>query len=85
MNILHTDIRYFIQTVGADRTLSTIALMQSSDGGLSWVTVKADLIPPELDTSLSWKHAYVYGFDTVPGERRGISSIVYINQHYNRS
>ena len=53
--------------------MSTIALMQSSDGGQSWVTVEADLIPPELDTSLSWKHAYVYGFDTVPGENWGIS------------
>ena len=51
--------------------MSTIALMQSSDGGLSWATVEADLIPPELDTSLSWKHAYVYGFDTVPGMRIG--------------
>ena len=71
----------FTQTVDADRTLSTIALMQSSDGGLTWVTVEAALIPPELDTSLSWKHAYVYGFDTVPGEWRGISSIVNINQH----
>ena len=53
--------------------MSTIALMQSSDGGLSWATVEADLIPPELDTSLSWKHAYVYGFDTVPGENWGMS------------
>ena len=60
-------------TVHTNRTMSTIALMQSSDGGLSWATVEADLIPPELDTSLSWKHAYVYGFDTVPGENRGIS------------
>ena len=48
--------------------MSTIALMQSRDGGLTWVTVEADLIPPELDSGLSWKHAYVYGFDTVPGQ-----------------
>ena len=51
--------------------MSTIALMQSSDGGLSWATLEADLIPPQLDSTLSWKHAYVYGFDTVPGECGG--------------
>ena len=54
------------------RTLSTIALMQSGDGGLSWTTVEEKLIPPQLDSILSWKHAYVYGFDTVPGDSRGL-------------
>ena len=53
--------------------MSTIALLQSSDGGLSWATLEADLIPPQLDSALSWKHAYVYGFDTVPGDSQGIS------------
>ena len=46
--------------------------MQSGDGGLSWTTVEEKLIPPQLDSILSWKHAYVYGFDTVPGDSRGM-------------
>ena len=53
--------------------MSTIALLQSSDGGLGWATLEADLIPPQLDSALSWRHAYVYGFDTVPGDSQGIS------------
>ena len=48
------------------RTLSTIALVTSTDG-LGWTTEDAQLICPQLDDSLSWKHAYVYGFDTMPG------------------
>ena len=59
-------------TVSSGRTLSTIALMQSGDGGLSWTTVEEKLIPPQLDSILSWKHAYVYGFDTAPGDSRGM-------------
>ena len=43
--------------------------MTSQDGGLSWNTETPDLIPPQLDDPLSWKHSYVYGFDTVPGEQ----------------
>ena len=41
--------------------------MTSNDDGFSWITLEAELIPPELDNILSWKHSYVYGFDTVPG------------------
>ena len=48
------------------RTLSTIALVTSTDG-LGWTTEDAQLICPQLEDSLSWKHAYVYGFDTMPG------------------
>ena len=48
------------------RTLSTIALVTSANG-LGWTTEDARLICPQLEDSLSWKHAYVYGFDTMPG------------------
>ena len=48
------------------RTLSTIALVTSPDG-LGWTTKDSQLICPQLEDSLSWKHAYVYGFDTMPG------------------
>ena len=41
--------------------------MISDDGGLSWNTEIPDFIPPQLDDPSSWKHSYVYGFDTVPG------------------
>jgi len=45
-------------------TGSTISSVYSDDGGLSWTIKKSSLIAPELNVS-SWKHAYVYGFDTI--------------------
>ena len=45
-----------------------LIISRSKDGGFTWETVEEELIRPQLDNPLSWKHAYVYGFDTVAGK-----------------
>ena len=52
------------------RTGSTISLLESPDGGMTWRTTIGDLISPQVDTPQSWKRSYVYGFDTLLGRRQ---------------
>ena len=57
------------------RTGSTISLMDSEDGGMTWRTTIGDLISPQVDTPQSWKRSYVYGFDTLLGRTEPRSNI----------
>ena len=57
------------------RTGSSISLLESQDGGLSWTTALGDLIPPQVDVPNSWKRSYVYGFDTVLGSESRYDSL----------
>ena len=61
------DPKNFILNISATRTMSTIALVKSYDGGLTWTTEVEKLISPQLEENGSWKQSYVYGFDTIPG------------------
>lgn len=47
--------------------MSTIALVKSEDGGLTWTTQVEKLISPQVEVDASWKQSYVYGFDTIQG------------------
>ena len=62
-----------------NRTGSTISLLRSEDEGLSWYDSIAELIPPVTDIESSWKHAYVYGYDTIQDPTDGSYILVYYN------
>ena len=58
-----------------ERTGSTISLMESQDGGMTWRTTIGELISPQVDSPQSWKRSYVYGFDTLLGRKESQSNI----------
>jgi len=61
------------------RTGSTISLLRSEDEGLSWHDSIGELIPPVNDNNGSWKHAYVYGYDTLQDPIDESYILVYYN------
>jgi hypothetical protein len=60
-------------------TGSTISLVASSTDGLSWEVVSGALIAPATTDPASWKHAYVYGYDTIPDPTSGEHFLAYYN------
>lgn len=61
-----------------EQTGSTIALVRTTDGGLSWDVVKGWFIGPSY-ISEDWKEAYVYAFDTLLDPNDPDSILVYYN------
>ena len=60
-------------------TGSTISLLTSTNGGLSWDDSIGRLISPATDNPSSWKHAYVYGYDSIPDPTDAAYFLVYSN------
>mmetsp|Transcript_54015 Transcript_54015/g.96739 ORF Transcript_54015/g.96739 Transcript_54015/m.96739 type:complete len:453 (-) Transcript_54015:143-1501(-) len=59
-------------------TGSTIIMIRTEDGGLSWETVHAPFIGPSLVPG-TWKYAYAYGYDTLPDPLDNNYILVYYN------
>ncbi|CAJ1399207.1 unnamed protein product [Effrenium voratum] len=57
---------------------STVSMIRTSDGGLSWDTVVPKFLGPSL-LSDNWKEAYVYAFDTLPNPLDQSSELIYYN------
>jgi len=60
------------------RSGSTISLIKTTDGGLSWDTVIPKFIGPSLIED-DWKMAYVYAFDTLINPLDNKTELVYYN------
>eukprot|EP00434_Breviolum_minutum_P015471 symbB.v1.2.013629.t1/scaffold970.1/size148061/2 len=61
-----------------NQTGSTLSLLRTTDGGLSYEPVIAPFIGPTLVDG-SWKEAYCYGFDTLPDPNDSQSVLIYYN------
>lgn len=54
------------QQVSTNMTGSTITLVESVDGGISWTVINSELIHPTVSADpATWKEAYCYGYDTL--------------------
>eukprot|EP00931_Biecheleriopsis_adriatica_P104381 TRINITY_DN79064_c0_g1_i1.p1 TRINITY_DN79064_c0_g1~~TRINITY_DN79064_c0_g1_i1.p1 ORF type:complete len:409 (+),score=66.27 TRINITY_DN79064_c0_g1_i1:89-1315(+) len=60
------------------QTGSTMVMLRTVDGGLSWETVISPFIAPTLVPG-DWKEAYVYAFDTLPDPTDPEYMLVYYN------
>lgn len=68
------------QVVSTNMTGSTITLVQSKDGGVSWTVINSELIHPTITADPpTWKEAYCYGFDTIRDPLDEAYALVYYN------
>lgn len=61
-----------------NQTGSTLSILRTTDGGLSWQPVVTEFIGPTLKEG-SWKEAFVYGFDTLMDPNDASSMLIYYN------
>ncbi|CAL1165681.1 unnamed protein product [Cladocopium goreaui] len=61
-----------------NQTGSTLSMLRTTDGGLSWQPVVTEFIGPTLQEG-SWKEAFVYGFDTLMDPNDASSMLIYYN------